>query len=189
MTIIKVDPPYKPLVQMPYCCAPCVFLWVLHRRGYWIDQEELVRYCKVRVPRKSAKAFMENINISKKIRGVNKDFGLNIAKLLKEKELPFVIETIFISKVKDPKNLITENLKKGNDIILCLHSKPFKRYTFNNGHCLVISAFDTEAEKLTLGDPSQINSKFWEVPLNNVINAMSKKYDGKERSFFVIKPN
>ena len=63
---LKVNPPYKPLVQMPLCCGVCSFLWTLHRRGYWIDQEEIAQACKLHVPKKDAKLFTLKMKIANK---------------------------------------------------------------------------------------------------------------------------
>ncbi len=190
--IIKIKPPYKPLVQLTYCCGPCSFLWVLYRRGYWIDQEEIAWYCKLKVPKKEAKKFVKKMKIVE----LKKDAGTSVErlhiylnKMLKYKQIPLKVEKYSISKVKNHQEFIIKNIKTGNDIMLDFACKPFPEYEFSHGgHVCVVAKFDVDKEIITLGDPSWEKPKFWEVPLKKIIKAMDKKYDGHERGFWIIKP-
>jgi len=186
---LKVDPPYKPLVQMYHCCGPCSFLWILHRRGYWVDQEEIAWYCKLVIPKSAANKFTRRFKIAKK----KEDEGTSpekmhiyLNKLLKDKKIPLKVEYYSINKVKDPKTLIIENLKAGNDIMLDFACKPFPEYKFHGGHVCVVAEFDTKKNILTLGDPAWARPKFWKVELDKITKAMDKKYDGHERGFWIV---
>lgn len=190
MKEIKVNPPYKPLVQMTYCCGPCAFLWILHRRGYWVDQEEIAWYCKLKIPKKEAKKFVRKMRIAKS----KKDDGTSVEKLhiylnkmLKDKKIPLSIEKYPISKVKDPKKLLIENLKTGNDVMFDFACKLFPQYQYHGGHVCVVAEFDPQKEILTLGDPGGSRPKYWKVNLKKIVKSMDKKYDGHERGFWIIK--
>lgn len=188
--IVKVNPPYKPLTEQPYCCGPCSFQWILLRRGYWIDQEEIAEYCKLKVPRKLKKLFVRNIKIakSKKEEGTSVEkIHIYLKKLLKYKKIPLAVTKHTISKIKDSKKFIIENLKTGNDIMLDFACKPFPEYEFpHGGHVCVVVEFDTDKNILTLGDPAFYKPKFWKVPLQKIVKAMDSKWDGHERGFWII---
>lgn len=192
MTLIKVKPAYKPLVQLPYCCGCCAFLWILHRRNYWVDQEELAWYCKLKIPRKEAKNFVRKMRIAK----LKKEVGTSPEKMhiylngmLKDKKIPLKVERYAISKIKNPKEFIIKNLKAKNDVMLDFSCKPFPKYEISWGHVCVVAEFDMNKEMLTLGDPSWLQPKFWKVPLKKIVKAMDKRYDGHERGFLIVKPN
>lgn len=192
MTQIKVKPSYKPLVQLPYCCGCCAFLWILHRKGYWIDQEEIAWYCKLKIPKKEAKNFVRKMKIaeSKKEVGTSPEkMHIYLNKMLKDKKIPLKVEKYPISKIKNPKEFVVKNLKAKNDIMLDFSCKPFPKYKVSWGHVCVTAGFDTDKEILTLGDPSQLQPKFWKVSLKKIIEAMDKKYDGHERGFLIVSPN
>jgi len=189
--MIKVKPPYKPLVQMPYCCGCCAFLWILNRRGYWIDQEEIAWFCKLKILKRDAKIFSRKMGIvkSKKDAGTSPEkMNVYLNKMLKVKKIPLEVKKYFISQIENPKQLILENLKSGNDIMLDIACKPFRQYTFPGGHVCVVAEFNPAKEVLTLGDPGQRQPKFWKVSLKKIVKAMDKKYDGSERGFSIIKP-
>jgi len=188
--IIKVNPPYKPLVQLYECCGPCAFQWILHRRDFWIDQEELAWHCKLKILKKNAKYFVRNMRITKS----RKDTGTSVEKMhiylnkmLKDKKIPLTVEKHPISKIKDPKEFMIENLKKENDIMLDFFCKPFPVYEYEGGHVCVVSEFNSDKEIITLGDPAGELPKFWKVPLKKIIKSMDKKYDGHERGFWIVK--
>ena len=189
--MLKVNPPYKPLVQLPYCCGVCSFQWILFRRGYWADQEEIAWYCKLKILKKDSKKFVRKMRIAKS----KKEWGTSVEKfhiyaneLLRKKKIPLKIEHHFISKIKNPREFVIKNLKAGHDIMLDFHwfGLGKKDKSWNCGHACVISEFDSNKNILTLGNPSQNQPKFWKVSLNKIVKAMDKKYDGHERGFWII---
>lgn len=176
---------------MAYCCGPCSFLWVLHRRGYWIDQEEIAWFCKLNIPQKKAKRFVRKMRITKS----TGDEGISSAKLdiylnrmLQKKKIPLKVERYPISKIENPKELIIENLKAGNDIMLAFSCKQFPKFKSIIGHICVVAEFDSNKGIITLGDPAGSEPKFWQADLKKIVKAMDKKYDGNERGFWIISP-
>jgi len=189
--MMKLKPEYKPLVQMPYCCGPCSFQWVLHRRGYWIDQEEIAKATRLKIPKEYQKKFRLKMLVAKepKDNGVKPGtFHSYLNKLLKKKKIPLSVKRFSISEI-NPRKLIMDNLKAGNDIMLSVHGRPFKRYDFDTGHAMVLSEFDPRSGYLILGDPSQNHSKFWRVKLDKVVEAMDPRFDGSERGFLIVSKN
>jgi hypothetical protein len=185
---MKVSPPYKPLVQMRCCCLPCSILWILHRRGYWIDQESIAKELKIALPKKAIKTFNLKMRVAKRGQGtgacniIGKDAYL-VGKLFKKYSIPLKMTTFKISKIDDPKKFIEDNMKCGNDIMLSFNWKGLG-YKCNRGHVVIVSEMSKNA--LTIGDPSQVNKKFWKVPLEKIVRAMGKGYDGCERGFYIF---
>ncbi|UCD04569.1 MAG: hypothetical protein JSW73_02970 [Candidatus Woesearchaeota archaeon] len=185
---LKVNPPYKPLVQMHVCCGVCSFLWVLHRRGYWIDQEEIAQACNLYILKKTANLFKLKMKITKsaKKEGVNFDkFHKDANKLLKKKKIPLKMEKYSISQIEDPKKFIIKHLKSGEDVMVNFACKALQ-LTCPSAHICVIAEFDTKNNILTLGDSSWTRPKYWKVKLDKMVKAMDKKHDGRERGFWVI---
>jgi hypothetical protein len=186
---LKLNPPYKPLVQMKLCCLPCSVLWILHRRGYWIDQERIAKELRIRLPKKDMKLFNEKMLLRKKRESpgacqiIGKDAYL-VDRMFKNHRIPLKMTTFRISKVDDPKKFVTYNIRKGNDIMLSFNWKGLGG-KHNRGHVVVVSEI-TPGGIVTIGDPSQVNSKFWKVPLSRIVKAMDSRYDGHERGFYIF---
>ncbi len=188
---VKIVPPYKPLVQLRWCCAACCVQWVLFRRGFWVDQEEIAKYTGLKVPKKMAQYYIYPVKITRK----RKDWGTSvhmekqINKLFKDKNIPLKIKKYNYSVIKDTTKFIAENLKSSNDIMIDFHwyglSKRKKSY--NWGHVCVVAGVElTKKPKLILGDPGFNQPKYWKADLKKLVSAMSPKYDGHERGFWVI---
>ncbi|UCG95461.1 MAG: hypothetical protein JSV92_00190 [archaeon] len=188
--IIKVRPPYKPLVQMHVCCAVCAFLWILHRRGYWVEQEEIAKACNLYVLKKTAKLFGLKMKTAKsaKQEGVNFDkFHIYANRLLKKKKIPLEMEKYSISQIEDSKKFIIKHLKNGEDVMVSFACKPIPQCKCPAGHVCVVAEFDLKSNTLTLGDSRWTSPKYWKIKLDKIVKAMDKKY-GRERGFWVVKP-
>ena len=186
---MKVNPPYKPLIQMRSCCLPCSILWILHRRGYWIDQESIAKELKLRFPKKAAILFNEKMLVAKKGQGIGakniigKEAHL-VGSLFRKHKIPLKMTTFRISKVGNPRKFILDNMRRGNDIMLSFNWKGLDR-KHNQGHVVVLSEISPK-DILTLGDPSPMSANFWKVPLDRIIKAMGMEYDGCERGFYIF---
>ena len=89
-----------------------------------------------------------------------------------------------ISKVGNPKEFIIQNIKKGNDIMLSFHWRGLGLKGM--GHIVVLTEIDDKEDIITIGDSSLNQPKFWKVKLTKLVKAMSSKYDGCERGFYVF---
>lgn len=190
MKSIKVKTPYIPLTQQRLCCVPCAIQWILLRRGLKIfSQEEIGKALGLTVPKKCKKLFIENIRIGKKPKrgyGTKEKDGSKMNKFFRKNNIPLRVKKVFHSKIKDPVKLITDNLKKGNDIMVVTYMsviKPKEKY----GHALLVNEIIlTKKPKVIVGEPSFFNKKFWEVDLDKIIKGMDKKYDGEERGIYIF---
>lgn len=176
---------------MRWCCAACAILWILHRRGYWIEQEGIAKELKIRIPKKDFKLFKHKMLTTR----VKKDYGAPnliekdaylVDKLFRKYKIPLKMTPIKISKIKDPRKLIIENLKKGNDIMIAFNWKGLG-HKGNWGHLAVISGIiEKEDPIIIIGDSSEKKPKFWKVKLSKLVKAMNGKYDKTERGFYIF---
>ncbi len=187
---IKVNPPYKPLVQMPYCCAACTIQWVLFRRGYWLDQEVIAKELRIKIPKGFQKFFSVKLPLCEKVKdagpilGPLKDVGI-INNMFMKYKIPLVARAYPISKIKYPARFIVENLRAKKDLVVMFHWKGMgKRWDWS--HRAVIVEFEMENKIVTLGDPGYDLPKYWKIPLSKLIRAMNKKYDNYIRGFLTI---
>lgn len=183
---MKVE--YKPLTQQYRCCGPCAFQWILLRRGFWVDQEEIAWHCRLKVPKDRLNRFTRKMLVAEKKEDegtITKDFHILLNKMLKEKNIALTVEFHPITTVDNPSELIDTNMQQGNDLMVAFSCKVFPEWNSILGHVCVIVGFD--GKTLTLGDPSLVRPKFWDAPLDKIIGAMDKKFDGHERGFWVVK--
>lgn len=188
---LRVNPNYKPLVQMRWCCAACAVQWVLCRRGFWVDQEIIAKELDTKIPKNLAKLFSTRLKTCKRKKDcgtmcfANKKSTL-VNDFLKKYRIPLKHRTFLISEIKNPKEFLIENIKSGNDILLSFNWKGIGK-RWNWGHIVLISEFNTKINELTLGDPSQENPKFWKIKLNKITHAMLPKWDKIERGFYIFR--
>ncbi len=188
--ILKVKPPYKSLIQMKWCCAACSVLWVLHRRGYWVDQEVIAKEFNVKIPPELKELFTVRLKTRKKKENcgatvlIERD-SKTLNRFLKKYKIPLKCKTFLISDVKDARKLVIDNVKAGNDVLLSFCWKGLG-INQNWGHVSVIAEFNTKTNEVTLGDPSPKRKKFWKIKLNKLTHAMLPKWDKEERGFYIF---
>ncbi len=185
---IKINPPYKHLVQKPGLCGPCCLQMILLRRGLkWIDQEEIAYTLKTPIYFKDKDINMYKlpiVNDQKVVGNYLKDLeGEYIKEFFKKFKLFLESKVYYISEIDDPQKFIYNNLKSGKDIIINFWFKPLKSGDY--GHFMLIS--EIVGDKIKLCDPANQNHKsFWWISLSKAIEGMSKEFDGKERGFAVV---
>lgn len=154
-----------------------------------IDQETIGNALGLTVPKKYKNLFYK-VRVSKKKPkggwGTQERDGKKTNKLFRKYRIPLRVKKIPYSKIKDATELIAENLKKGNDLMLMTYMsaiKPKEKY----GHALLVSELILgKKPKIIVGDPDFISKKFWEADLDKIIMGMSKKFDGEERGIYIF---
>lgn len=149
-------PPYKPIIQKPYCCVPACICMILERKGIKYGSQEEIGYdLGLTVPKQKAHLFHKvrtgkkpiagyGTQVNKKEYSITNFFGKNKIKL-KETYYP-------IDKIQNVDKFITENLSKHNDIIVCFNNKKLYR-TGDCGHVSLIQSINNEI--ITLIDPEK----------------------------------
>lgn len=185
----KVKSDYKSLTQMKWCCAACAVLWILHRRGYWVEQADIAREIKIRIPKKDLKLFSAKMAITRKRNDygapdlIGKDAFL-INQFLKRHKIPLKMNSWKIGLIENPKKFIVENIKKGNDVMLSFHWRGLGLK--GKGHVAVLAEIDDKENTVIIGDSAINRPKFWKVKLDKLVRAMSAQYDHCERGFYIF---
>lgn len=185
---VKVDPPYKHLVQKKAFCGPTCIQMILFRRGIWTDQEELAYRMGVKIYEEQKDFYEHQFPVvekgspeygmaikdfeSKEVLNVFKDFGLTA-------------EVFLIREIDDVKEFIIEKIEDGCDVMTCFRFDPIDGREI--GHYALVSEFDEKSDTVTLCDPYFECKRFWDVKLEKLKEAMSPKWDEIERGFVVVR--
>lgn len=190
MEKIKQNSPYKPIKQKPYCCVPACLMMVLERKMIKHGSQEEIGYeLGLVVPKDKAKYFVKVRNAIKK---PNNGWGTSVRRKNHSINDYFLRHNINLKEIyyppktiREPRELIVENLQKGNDIIACFNNK--KLYGKGNyGHVSLVQKINDDI--ITLVDPDNKPS-IRKVKLVKLIEAF--KYHGKihKGGFWIIAKN
>lgn len=181
---------YTPIPQLPYCCVPATLQWIFYRRKLPIgDQIFIGEKLGLRVPKKFMPFFkgtnVKILNPDTSIQPGTQIFtpGYTINEFLERENY-----TLKLSNQYQPKNeddacvYISENIKKGLDVIVRYNSAIHNGRSL--GHFGVASDIDIQNKKIIIGDPEPPFFKMLSV--SQLLEAMSGKYDGRERGLFTI---
>jgi len=178
---------YKHLVEKPSMCGPACLQMILLRRHIWIDQEIIAKEIGARIMPSEKEYFTLRFTVSKnpKNAGINLvDFNKKqVRDFFKKHQLKIKIEVIHISKIKDVKKFIKENLDKRNDLMVNFHMGYFDK-SKDWGHFNLIDGI--KGDKITFCDPWPRNKSYWTTTISDLVAAMDKKTDGRERGFIVF---
>jgi hypothetical protein len=164
---------------------------VILRRGFRLDQELIAKELGIKVTKDALKALKFNYKIAK---DSDIDAGYDIQHLrlnklnsvFKKHKMPIEATFIKISKIKNIDKFILENMKNGNDIDMLFLWKAFG-YNVKYAHHVLISSYNKTNKVVEVCDPALADAKScWKAKLSRFISGMSKKWDGKERGFFVF---
>jgi len=184
---VKLNPSYRHLVQKPGLCGPCCLQMILLRRGLkWIDQEEIAYNLGMPVHINDKDIYMykmPTVDTYKKVGPYLRELGEKKAQdFIKKFKLPLSINIRYISEIKDPQKFISDNLKKGNDIITNFWFKPLGWGDY--GHFMLISEID--GNRIKLCDSARNHKSYWWISIDKAVAGMSKEFDGNERGFAVV---
>jgi hypothetical protein len=188
---VKANPPYVPLTQQEYCCfATCVQMILSRRKMKLFSQEEIGRALCLTVP-KSAKKLFNKVRAGKKPKtgyGTQESKkGCSLNAFFNKKKIPLKCERYWISKVEEPAKFIVKNLRRGNDVVALYHNRGINPKGKAFGHACIVSEITLgRRPEVVLIDPDFRNKKYNKVGLGRLCSAMSTKYDGNERGFWVI---
>ena len=188
---MKIEPKYKHLVQKPQLCFPAIVSMVCLRKGYWLDQEDIAKELNIKVTKEDSQAFNHKFEIAENIleagydvQNINSD---NLNKIFKKYKIPIIVEFKKISEIEKLDEFIINNLTNNVDIGMLFLWKAFGKEA-NHAHYVLISAYDENKKIVEVCDPASRNLKsFWTAEISTFKLGMDKKWDGKERGFFIFK--
>lgn len=190
----RVDPNYRPILQLPYCCVPATLQWILYRHRLDIlDQESIGAELGLRLPVKGKTLFR-----NRRIRFVptvpKEGYGTQIEKerysikrFLSKNNIALEISDIFLPRTKrELEKFLREELTAGHDIILRYNNQIFKRAGEKSyGHFSVVAGFDNRTERVTIGDPEMPHFKT--ASLEQILYSMSERIDGIRRGLYIVR--
>ncbi len=182
---MKIKPAYKRIKQKPYCCVPACMKMILERRKIKNNSQDEIGYeLGLIVPKEKADLFSK-VRAGKKPKAgygtqVNK-YPIN--KFFKKYKIQLQEKYFPLSKIKDIKKFIEDNLKQGNDMIVCFDNKVAHGFG-DYGHVSLIQGIKENA--ITLVDPSKKMPARCKVALKKLIAAIKKRGVKHRAGFWVI---
>jgi hypothetical protein len=142
---------------------------VLFRRGVWVEQEQVAKELGTRISQSMVNQFYINLPIAKDDNETGTDLaefvGEKIKALFKKYKLPLKTKIYYIDEIKNIKQFIIDNLKKGNDMMFNFSDRLYNP-TSDEGHYSLVSAIT--GDTVTLCDPWIENKSFWQTKLNDL---------------------
>ena len=180
---------YEPLVQKPQLCFPTILSMIALRRNYSLSQEEIAKKLNIKVTKEAIKQIKAKINITPDSLDAGYDIQhINLAKLNKFLEkISMKAEFKKASEIKNIDNFIEKNIEDDNDVAMLFLWKAFG-YKVDFAHYVLISSYNKDTKQVEVSDPGiRDNKKVWKAKIDEFLLGMDKKWDGKERGFFIFK--
>ena len=129
MESIQAKPMYIPLIQKPMCCNVTCTQMVLLRHGITPPlQDDIAKSIGVRIPKENRKSFMRKLIMPSKppygTDTITKKNEKRYNNFFEKSGLPFRVRIFMVSKIKNRKKFIVDNMKDGNDIHVEVCMKP-----------------------------------------------------------------
>lgn len=180
---------YMPLVQKPDCCNAACLQTILLRRGLgFFMQEAIARQLGVKIQEKYIGAFRAKMPVTKNV----EELGImtvrseaKINKFFSANKMSLAARAYPASHIKDVKEFIFNNLRKGNDLWVEFHLDEREKDT--DIHDNLVQKIECKNKKCTITtiDPGYLFRQFVEWPLDMLERSISTKY-GRECGFVVI---
>ena len=188
MTLYKVKPKYKHLVQKKSLCGPTCILMVLFRQGKWIDQEKLAFELGIIIHEKNKHIYNQPF---KTIKTPSDKIGIKLTAFKNKKitnslrKYQIFPKVHLISQINNVSEFLKENINRNIDIIANFWEKPLKNRDI--GHYAIISEYDDTKKIVTILDPDFESTTHWKCHIDQLTESMSSKWTGTERGFLLIK--
>ncbi|MEK9135401.1 MAG: hypothetical protein AAB451_03885 [Patescibacteria group bacterium] len=179
---------YIPITEQPYCCVPaCIQMLLLRRKLPLKSQEEIGHDLGLIVPQKY-RALFRKVRTGKKPKsGWGTQTGkwiYSVNNFFKKSKINLKEEFFFLTKPKEIKEFLKENLAK-KDIIACFnYQRLYNKAGDATGHVSIIESI--EENYLTLIDPVYDVPKYRRVSLKKLAEAIQLHGKEKRAGFWVI---
>jgi len=169
---MKINPKYKKIKQMPYCCVPACISMILDRHKIKHKSQEDIGYkLGLVIPEDKVRQFKKAKTGKMPLAGYGTQIGKNrysINNYFKNCKI-LLKETYYGPKdLISIKQFIEDNLKIGNDIIVCFNNEALFG-SGNFGHVCLVQEINNNI--ITLVNPENSRDKD-NVNLDNLIKAM-----------------
>ncbi len=187
--IFQQKPAYKHLTQNPSCCWPTCIQMVLFRHWIWVEQEQLAYDLWLVIEENNKDFFIFPFRIVPKgdINHWLKLYRFESEEIISVlKDFWFQSRVIYYSDIWDFEKLIIENISKNNDIVINFKWEWIKNNLYTWWHFVLLSSYDSEKKVVTVCDPTSRAKNYWDVGKEELENALSDKWDWRERGIIII---
>ncbi|MFH0906051.1 MAG: hypothetical protein V1824_01795 [archaeon] len=183
---------YIPITQdnQYSCVIACIQMILIKRNLKLLSQDKIGKYLGLIVPNK----YKELVKFAKIGNKPSAGYGTQINKpkyslnnFFRKNNYP-LFETYYpLSKINNVSDFIKEQIKKDNDIIICLNYKILDKKYYNQGHTFIIDSIDKD--NLILINPEYEAQKYKKVKLNKLIRAIKDHGEKNRGGFWIISKN
>lgn len=188
--IHKYKTPHKHLSQMKSFCWPTSVQMVLFRKGLWVEQEQLAFDLWVIIEEKNKDYYnlpFKRLSDWDPLHGFKFYFfeSEKVVKLMKN--FGYSLQVLYYSDIEDFENLIIDTISQDQDMIINYKWAWIKWNDYQWWHYVVLSSYDSDKKEVTVCDPTTRAPNYWTVPLDELHQAMSWVWDGRERGVVVLR--
>ena len=183
---MRLNPKYKKIKQMPYCCVPACISMILDRHKIKHSSQEDIGYeLGLVVPKNKKNLFKKTRTCKKPLAGYGTQVGKSkhsINNYFKNNKIPLK-ETYYGPKdIENVKLFIENNIKRGNDMVVCFNNKTlFGSGDF--GHVCLVQEIKDNIVTFVNPENNKVENK---VELYRLVEAMSKHGEKRRGGFWLI---
>ncbi len=190
--IYKYKKPHKHLSQMKSFCWPASVQMILFRNDVWVEQEQLAFDLWVIIEEKNKEFY--NLPFKRLTDGDPlhwfKFYFFESEQIVNMiADYGFSISVIYHPDINNFEDLIIKTIEDDRDMIINYKRAWIRWNDYKGWHYVVLSSYDSDKKELTVCDPTPRAPNYWNVPLSEMKEAMSWKWDGRERGVVVFEKN
>jgi hypothetical protein len=182
--LVKIAPPYRRRVELPYCCVPAVLQMVFERRGMTTPEQEKIGYeLGLIVPEEMAHRFHRVRTDSKPPSGGwGTQTGLeefSIGQYFERHHLPLRIVEYPASEIPDLETFLAflaHHLKQGDDVVACFDQQHLLG-TGDTEHVSLVQAVGRGF--VALVDPAEDSPGLYHVQATQLLEALRARRTGR----------
>jgi len=177
---VKITPPYRRRVELPYCCVPAVLQMVFERRQMAVPEQEEIGYeLSLIVPEEIAHRFRCVRTGPRSPSGWGTRVGLkkfSIQRYFDRHRLPLRIVRYLATEIVDLEIFLADHLEGGDDIVVC-----FDQWHLlgrgNTEHVALMQALHRGS--VILVDPAEDSPDLYRVELARLAEALCGRTTGQ----------
>jgi len=177
---VKIVPPYRRRVELPYCCVPAVLQMVFERRRMRVPEQEDIGYeLGLVVPEEIAHRFLRVRTGPQPPSGWGTQVGLeefSIQRYFDRHRLSLRIVRYLATEIVDLGTFLADHLERGDNIVACFDRK----HLLGRGdteHVALVQALHRGS--VVLVDPAEDSLDLYRVELARLAEALCARTTGQ----------
>lgn len=177
---VKIVPPYRRRVELPYCCVPAVLQMVFERRRMRVPEQEDIGYeLGLIVPEEIAHRFRRVRTGPQPPSGWGTQIGseeFSIQRYFDRHRLPLRIVPYLAAEIMDLETFLADHLERGDDIVACFD----RQHLLGGGdteHVALVQALHRGS--VILVDPAENGPDLYRVGLARLAEALCVRATGQ----------